>query len=179
MEGDTASLEPKASDESGHIDTTENFTRRWRVERPDIDVRTVAVIANIYLVGQAIEAEFRTYSQREFGLGTGDMRILLALRRSASLPPLRATDLFQSLLVSSGAVTKQIDRLERQRLVRRDPDPNQKKQRLISLTREGKAIADKAIEAIATEFAVSKAVASFPAADIERFLVMIDRMQRP
>lgn len=176
MKSSTASHKAKNSDQS-RSNTTKALLRQWTTERPDIDARPVAVIANIYLLGQAIEAEFRTYCQQEFGLGTGDMRILLALRRSAS-HPLRATDLFQSLLVSSGAVTKQVDRLERQGLVRRDADPKQKKQRLISLTEEGRVIADKTIETIATKFAVSKAVGSFSAADLDRFLIMIDRMQR-
>jgi len=151
--------------------------RQWAGVRPDLDIRSVLVIGEVYRLGQAIENEFRSYAQREFSLGAGDVRILLALRRSASLPPLRATDLFQSLLVSSGAVTKQIDRLERQGYVRRDLDSRQKKQRLISLTKAGKAIADKAIEDIAKTFGISKAVAALPAADVDKFISMIGHMR--
>jgi DNA-binding MarR family transcriptional regulator len=153
-----------------------SLIRQWADTRPDVDIRVLSVIVETYRLGQAIENEFRAYSQREFGLGTGDVRILLALRRSGATPPLRATDLFQSLLVSSGAVTKQIDRLERQGYVRRDRDPKQKNQRLISLTASGRAIADKAISDIVGAFVVSKAIAALPAAEVDRLIATIERL---
>src|SRR5260221_6575890 len=61
--------------------------------------------------------------QARFGMSARDMRVLLALRRGGPPYALRPTDLFESLLVTSGAVTKQVDRLERRRLVKRLPDP--------------------------------------------------------
>ncbi len=74
--------------------------------------------------------------------------MLLALRRSGIDSPRRPTDLFQSLLVTSGAVTKQVDRLEAQGFVERLPDPTYQRGFLIRLTRRGVKIADSAMEAI-------------------------------
>ena len=49
--------------------------------------------------------------------------VLAMLRRSGAPYAMRPTDLFEALLVTSGAVTKQVDRLQRRRLVKRLPDP--------------------------------------------------------
>jgi DNA-binding MarR family transcriptional regulator len=168
----------QAQTENADADTAALLFQQWASERPDIDSRTVGLIANLYLLSQSIEAEFRTYCMREFGLGTGDMRILLALRRQASRGPMRVTDLCRSLLVSSGGVTKQVDRLERQGLVRRDPDPTQRKQRLISITGQGSAVADRAISVISTEFSLARALHTFSPSDADLFLAMIDRVRR-
>jgi len=59
--------------------------------------------------------------------------------------------LFQSLLVTSGAVTKQVDRLVSEGLVQRLPDPGYQRGSLIRLTRRGVKLADAAIEAICSD----------------------------
>ncbi|MBV8664672.1 MAG: MarR family transcriptional regulator [Hyphomicrobiales bacterium] len=121
--------------------------RHWRRERPDVDLDAAIIVAAIKLVDQRIEAEFRRLSA-EFDIGAGDLRVLLALRRSGVDRPLRPTDLFQSLIISSGAVTKQVDRLEDKALVERLPDPDYQRGFRVQLTPRGVEVADAAIEAL-------------------------------
>jgi DNA-binding MarR family transcriptional regulator len=114
----------------------------------------------VKLVDQQSEAEFRRLAIK-FGIGPGDLRILLALRRSGVHNPKRPTDLFQSLLVTSGAVTKQVDRLAARGLVKRSADPSYQRGSLIRLTARGAKVADTAIQAICTrETSIGAAVAN-------------------
>jgi DNA-binding MarR family transcriptional regulator len=125
----------------------EDFIAEWRRERPDLNLSAFSIAAAIKQIDQQTEAEFRRVSA-SLGIGPGDLRVLFALRRSGVDNPRRPTDLFQSLLVTSGAITKQLDRLEAQGFVDRSPDPSDQRGFLIHLTRRGVKVADAAIEAI-------------------------------
>jgi DNA-binding MarR family transcriptional regulator len=68
--------------------------------------------------------------------------VLVALRRSGA--PFRSspTALFNSLLLSSGAMTNRIDRLEESGLVKRVPDPEDRRGVLVELTKKGVDLID-------------------------------------
>jgi len=123
------------------------FIEEWRRELPELDLAAFSIAAAIKQIDQQTEAEFRRLSA-DFSIGPGDLRVLFALRRSGVDNPRRPTDLFQSLLVTSGAVTKQVDRLEGQGYVERLPDPGYQRGFLIRLTRRGAKVADEAMKAI-------------------------------
>ena len=143
---------------------TTDISSQWQIARPDLDPAVNSLIGLVYRLSQQAEAEFRALAQAEFDLAAGDLRILLALRRSG---PMRPTDLFQSLLITSGAVTKQVQRLEERALVARRPDPSHRGGSILALTDEGVRIADRAIEEIARSFKLARAVATLPRADLE------------
>jgi DNA-binding MarR family transcriptional regulator len=137
-----------------------DFIDEWRRERPDVDLTAFSIAAAIKQIDLQTEAEFRRLSA-DFGIGPGDLRVLFALRRSGVANPRWPTDLFQSLLVTSGAVTKQVDRLAAKELVERLPDPADLRSFLIRLTRRGAKVADAAIEAICSkETTIGAAIAA-------------------
>jgi DNA-binding MarR family transcriptional regulator len=136
------------------------FIHQWRHERPDVDLTAFIIAGAIKQIDQQSEAEFRRLATK-LKIGPGDLRILFALRRSGVDNPKRPTDLFQSLLITSGAVTKQVDRLEAKGLVKRLPDPAYQRGSLIRLTRRGADVADTAIEAICSrETSIGAAIAN-------------------
>jgi DNA-binding MarR family transcriptional regulator len=56
------------------------------------------------------------------------------------------------MMLSSGAMTNRVDRLESEGLVQRRPDPNDRRGTLVSLTDKGNALIDSALgEHIANE----------------------------
>jgi DNA-binding MarR family transcriptional regulator len=63
---------------------------------------------------------------------------------------LRPTDLFTALLISSGAITKQVDRLVKKQLVARLEDPTHGGGFLVQLTRDGLKVVNKAADILAT-----------------------------
>jgi len=72
--------------------------------------------------------------------------LLAALRRSGPPYELNPTELMRATLLSSGGMTKRLDRLADAGLVMRRPDPADRRGTLVRLTRRGKALIDRALE---------------------------------
>src|SRR5262249_58581095 len=93
------------------------------------------------------------------------------------------TDLFRAVLVPSAAVTKQVDRVVRKRLVRRQPDPDYGGGFLIQLTNRGLEVVDRAVEVIAEESYIGPAMAELEPRqrdEAERFcLQLIAALEAP
>ena len=80
------------------------------------------------------------------GLSSWAFYVLAALARSGAPYQLSPTDLYQSLLVSSGVMTNRIARLERAELVKRIPDPSDGRGVIVALTPKGRSVVNTALE---------------------------------
>lgn len=135
---------------SGHDESViEHISRQWLQERPDLDLGDFLLAIYLRRLGQLIETEYDRMCQARFGMSAHDMRVMLALRRGGPPYAMRPTDLFEALLITSGAVTKQVDRLERRRLVKRLPDPEHGGGFRVQLTARGLEMVDAAVELLA------------------------------
>lgn len=105
-----------------------------------------------------MEDDFDTRCRERFQLSANDMRVLLALRRLGPPFAMRPTDLFRALLVTSGAITKQVDRLSALGLVTRVPDPSYQRGFLIRITKSGMKMADRAATMTAEDTIASQAL---------------------
>ena len=81
-----------------------------------------------------------------FGVNEGEGNVLAALRRAGPPYALTPTELYRSLLLSSGAMTNRIDRLEEQGYVARERDPDDRRRILVRLTDAGKDLIDRAMD---------------------------------
>ena len=75
-----------------------------------------------------------------------------------SRPAWRCWLLSRFLLISSSAVTKQVDRLIARGLVKRCPDPDTPKSSRVKLTPAGRRVADAALHEIMKSFALAAAI---------------------
>lgn len=93
----------------------------------------------------------------EFGLHPYEFYVLGVLRRSGEPYRMSPTELARTLLLTAASVTHRVDRLEKAGLVRRTPDPADRRGIFVELTPEGLGLVDRAIEAhaAAEEYAVS------------------------
>jgi DNA-binding MarR family transcriptional regulator len=93
----------------------------------------------------------------EFGLHPHEFYVLGVLRRSGEPHRMSPTHLARTLLLTAASVTHRVDRLEKAGLVRRTPDPADRRGIFVELTPEGLGLVDRAIEAhaAAEEYAVS------------------------
>jgi DNA-binding MarR family transcriptional regulator len=73
--------------------------------------------------------------------------------------------LFRALLVTSGAVTKQVDRLEKRRLVKRLPDQSYGGGFQVQLTDAGLKLVDKVVASLAAGKAVALPLYDLPAGE--------------
>ena len=125
-------------------DAVDRITAQWRRERPDLDSTPMEVIGRITRLSALIQRELdRVFAQH--GLAGADFDVLATLRRSEA--PLTPGALSRSTMVTTGGMTKLLDRLEARGLIRREPDARDRRGRLIVLTDDGRALADRTVEA--------------------------------
>ncbi|WP_030691802.1 MarR family winged helix-turn-helix transcriptional regulator [Streptomyces globisporus] len=117
---------------------------QWKRERPDLDATPMLVIGRLFRLAQALDQRLRP-PFAEAGLGSGDFDLLAALRRAGEPYALSAGELSRTALVTTGAITKRVDRLEARGLVARTVDEADSRGRLITLTAEGVALTDELI----------------------------------
>jgi DNA-binding MarR family transcriptional regulator len=127
-------------------DEVDRIVREWNHERPGLDVSPTHVlqrITRIYLLQSSSFAEVFSH----FGLTFGEFEVLAALVRSGPPHQMSPTQLVGALVLSSGAMTNRIDRVEAAGLVRRLPDPDDRRGTLVALTDRGRRVVDEAVRA--------------------------------
>ena len=127
-------------------DPVDTILAQWRRERPDLDVSPMGIIGRMGRLAKHLErAILEVFA--EFGLTVGEFDVLATLRRSGQPYQLSPTELFNTLMVSSGTMTHRIDRLEQAGLVKRIPDPSDRRGTLIELTDQGFDVIEEAVAA--------------------------------
>ena len=123
----------------------EDFISGWRRERPDLDPSPLAIFGRAQrLSSSMIRATEELLEPLQ--LSWEVFCVILALRRSGKPYVLRPTDIYRQSLITSATATNRIDRASERGLVRRLPDPNDRRGILVELTAAGKRLADRAIE---------------------------------
>lgn len=137
---------------------SELITLQWQREREDLDLQNFLLAIYFMRLGTLVDRAYDRYCQKQFGINGGDMRLMLALRRSGPPYVKRPTDLFRALLVTSGAITKKVDRLVEAGFVERSPDPSHSGGFLVHLTKRGLHVVEEAIEHLANHSALAPAM---------------------
>lgn len=151
-------------------DRLDHIQRAWRTERPDLDVRPQGVIGRLHRVAGHVTTELTAVYQQH-GLGEGDFDVLATLRRAGAPYERTPTDLAANTLVTSGAMTKRVDRLERAGLVTRRPSDVDGRGRVVALTAHGKEVIDAAFtDHMVNERRLLDALDADDVAQLERLL---------
>jgi len=120
--------------------------QQWLAERPDLDTTPMLVIARLHrLAGHLTDELVAVYAQ--YGLGEGEFDVLATLRRSGAPYELAPGELARHTMVTTGAVSKRIDRLEAAGLVSRRSSTEDGRGRFVALTAAGKDLIDEAFAA--------------------------------
>jgi DNA-binding MarR family transcriptional regulator len=130
------------TEEPDHID---RIVDQWRRERPELDTEPLETLGRIFLAGHLADAVLAE-NLAAHGLETGWFNLLAALRRSGRPYQLNPTALREATMLSSGGMTKRLDRMTEAGLIERRPDPTDRRGTLVRLTRKGRSVFDKALE---------------------------------
>lgn len=128
--------------EPDHIDS---IVVQWRRERPDMDTSALALLGRLLRAAQLADSELAK-GIAGHGLQPGWFDLLAALRRAGPPYALNPTELMETTMLSSGGITKRLDRLVEAGLVERRPDPDDRRGTRVRLTRKGRATIDRALE---------------------------------
>ena len=126
------------------MDTIEHLLKQWENERPDLDVTPIGILGRLMILSRLAERGVEKVLQ-PYNLTIQEFDVLAILRRCG--PPFRQSVgvLCSYSLLSSGAMTNRVDRLENKGFIRREPNPTDRRGVLVTLTSAGRALIDKLV----------------------------------
>ncbi|GGV38393.1 MarR family winged helix-turn-helix transcriptional regulator [Actinomadura sp. LOL_016] len=125
-------------------DAVDDILAQWRRERPDVDVAPMGVIGRISRLQLLLNRELKEFFAGH-GLESWEFDVLATLRRSGAPHELTAGALLRTSMVTSGAITNRIDRLEGRGLVERVRDAGDRRSVRIRLTPAGLELIDEVV----------------------------------
>lgn len=129
------------------MDRAAKAIEQWHRERPDLDVSPMGVIGRLNEASSLIARDRLAPVFARFGLQSGEFDVLATLRRSGEPYALTPTELYEATMVTSGAMTARLDRLEKAGLIERAPHPTDRRGIVVQLTEKGLALINEALAA--------------------------------
>ena len=130
--------------QEGGGDFLDEVVEDWNREYPDLDTSGMAILGRIMALSKHLEARLdRTLSP--LGVPLWGFDVLFALRRQGPPYQLVPTQLLRCCFLSSGAMTHRLDRLEKQGLIERQHDTEDRRSIKIRLTEQGCQIVEAAM----------------------------------
>jgi DNA-binding MarR family transcriptional regulator len=114
----------------------------WKEERPDLDVSPIGIINRLERLQTYLRSEMIAVFER-FGLTGPSFAVIATLRRAGKPYQLSQRALTDALQLTGGTISVRIDRLERDGIVERLPDPNDQRGILVRLTDMGERLFDQ------------------------------------
>jgi DNA-binding MarR family transcriptional regulator len=127
-------------------DPVDAIIEQWAAVRPDLDTRAMEVFGRIFRLSRAMGDRMEKAYVR-FGIARGEFDVLATLRRSGEPYTLSPRQLSATLMLTTGGMTGRLDKLERAGLLRRSPDPHDRRALQVTLTEEGLSRVDEAVGA--------------------------------
>jgi DNA-binding MarR family transcriptional regulator len=154
-------------------DSVERMLHEWRRERPELNVSPLGIQGRVVRLSGHLLRRVDDWLG-PLGLSWEAFSLIVTLRRSGKPYEMRPTDILRESLLTSGAITNRIDRVAEMGLVKRYPDPDDRRGYLVKLTPAGKKLADKAI---ARHFAgVQRALEALSAAEQDRLAELLSKL---
>lgn len=152
------------------LDRVAQIQQEWHRERPDLDPSPIGVIGRIHRLGEYLSEEIIAVYKRH-GLGEGEFDVLAALRRAGAPFERAPGELAEHTMVTTGAMSKRIDRLEERGLVSRRVSAVDGRARVVALTEAGRELIDRAVtEHLANERRLLGVLSPEDAASLEAVL---------
>ena len=165
-------------------DAVDLILDQWGRERPDLDCSPMGIIGRISQLQREVHLAQRSTFARH-GLDAPSFDVLAALRRAGPPYQLTPTALMRTALVTSGAITQRLDRLEEKGLITRERSDADGRAVVVTLTDAGRAALDSALpDHLETERALLAGLSDREreqlATLLRRFLVALGRFpQQP
>jgi DNA-binding MarR family transcriptional regulator len=127
-------------------DSVDAIIDQWAAVRPDLDTAAMEVFGRIYRLARVMgDRTEKAYAR--FGISRGEFDVLATLRRAGEPYTLSPRQLSATLMLTTGGMTGRLDKLERAGLLRRSPDPHDRRGLQVTLTEPGLTVVDEAVGA--------------------------------
>ncbi|MBA2949268.1 MarR family winged helix-turn-helix transcriptional regulator [Streptomyces himalayensis] len=127
-------------------DAVDAIIEQWATVRPDLDTTAMEVFGRVYRLARTMgDRVEKVYAP--FGISRGEFDVLATLRRADKPYTLSPRQLSAALMLTTGGMTGRLDKLERAGLLRRSPDPHDRRALQVTLTEKGLAVVEEAVVA--------------------------------
>lgn len=127
-----------------NTDQIDRIVALWKHVRPDLDPSSTEVIGRIvrmeYFITRRVLQDLAKHN-----INVGEFDVLAALRRCGEPYQLSPNQLQTMVLISSGALTNRINKLEEASLVTRTPDQEDRRGVIVTLTEKGLGVIEDAV----------------------------------
>lgn len=127
-------------------DHVDRVVAQWAAERPDVDAGPIRIIGRVSRLSREIDHRLKAVFNAH-GLEAWEYDLLASLRRLGPPYELTAGEITESLMITSGAVTNRIDRLEGRGYVERVKADGDQRFVRVRLTPAGRAVMDETLPA--------------------------------
>ena len=136
-------------------DAVDRIAGQWNAVRPDVDISPVGIVGRVSRLSRLVDRRLAANFAR-FGIESWMYDVLATLRRSGEPYELTAGALVRQTMVTTGAITNRIDRLEQRGLVERSSARDRRKV-IVRLTKQGLDLVD---EVVLTHMATERQILS-------------------
>jgi DNA-binding MarR family transcriptional regulator len=151
-------------------DVVDRIISQWHAARPDLDVTPIGVVGRVSRLSRLIDRQLAANFAR-FGIEDWMYDVLATLRRSGVPYELAAGELVHHTMVTTGAITNRIDRLEQRQLVERVVDKDDRRKVIVRLTPKGRGLVDEvAVAHMAAEHELLAALSDRQRDDLAKLL---------
>ncbi|CAL9464178.1 hypothetical protein SUDANB15_02680 [Streptomyces sp. enrichment culture] len=127
-------------------DPVDAIVEQWAAVRPDLDTAAMEVFGRIHRLSRAMGDRMEK-AYAKYGISRGEFDVLATLRRAGEPYTLSPRRLSATLMLTTGGMTGRLDKLERAGLLRRSPDPHDRRGLQVTLTEQGLRLIDEAVGA--------------------------------
>jgi len=126
------------------MDAIDRAVSQWAKERPELNTEPMAMIGRLMRLSKFLETRIAEV-HKKYDLKMGEFDVIATLLRSGSPYRLTPSELLSSMLLTSGAMTNRLDKLESKGLILRHHSKSDRRSVEVELTENGLAVANELI----------------------------------
>lgn len=126
------------------MDAIDRVVEQWFKEKPELDTQPMAIMGRLMRIAKYMETRVAEL-HKQYDLKMGEFDVLATLRRSGAPYRLTPSALIDSMMLTSGAMTNRLDKLEKKGLISREHSKEDRRSVTVELTSEGLQLIDNLI----------------------------------
>ncbi|WP_299686331.1 MarR family transcriptional regulator [uncultured Vibrio sp.] len=124
------------------MDAIDRVVEQWAKEKPELETEPMAMMGRIMRIAKYMETQVAEL-HKKYDMKLGEFDVLATLRRSGKPYRLTPSELIGSMMLTSGAMTNRLDKLEAKGLIKREHSKEDRRSVSVQLTKEGLVLIDQ------------------------------------
>ncbi|MCG7496668.1 MarR family transcriptional regulator [Vibrio sp. Of7-15] len=126
-------------------DALDTIVAQWKQEKPHLNTQPMEILGRMARLAKHLETAI-TACHKQYDLKLGEFDVLATLRRAGAPYSLTPSELIDSMMLSSGAMTNRLDKLQTRELIIRTHSEEDRRSVTVSLTSQGIKLIDEVME---------------------------------